>query len=62
MNKELVAGQADLLVHVLRRLPSGLVETPFEEHLLQQTEGRVCSHITSSIRGNGDLAMNGQGD
>ena len=62
MNKELVAGQADLLVHVLRRLLSGLVEAPFEEHLLHQTEGRVCSHITSSIRGNGDLAMNGQGD
>ena len=56
MNKELVAGQADLLVHVLRRLPSGLVEAPFEEHLLQQTEGRVCSHITSSIRGNGGLS------
>ena len=56
MNKELVAGQADLLVHVLRRLPSGLVEAPLEEHLLQQTEGRVYSHITSSIRGNGGLS------
>ena len=56
MNKELVAGQADLLVHVLRRLPSGLVETPFEEHLLEQTEVRVCSHITSSIRGDGGLS------
>ena len=56
MNKELVAGQADLLVHVLRQLPSGLIEAPFEEHLLHQTEGRVCSHITSSIRENKGLS------
>ena len=36
MNTGVVVGQVDCTVEVHGRLPSGLVDAPFQEHLLQQ--------------------------